>query len=183
MPLHLVPDFDNLSNGSVEPVWSNRFRTCTKNGQTIDNSRYDRFDLEPKLVSWVQDHIANDYKNIGLSYMWGESINLPHTDHTRDVTLLYLFDTGGPAVETRFWQRRGFSLHYENADPSYTYNPDQPTTYDDLDLIFSIVLKPYQWYVLDARTIHSVEGMISPRISLQLGFLKQSSWAQRIFDI
>ena len=58
---------------------------------------------------------------------------------------------------------------------------DDYLTYDDLDLVFSTVLKPAQWYMLDARCIHSVEGMLNDRVSLQLGFMTTSIWVQQIF--
>ena len=181
LPRNLWPNLDHMINNQVTPLWTNRPRTCTRDGETVGHSHYSRFDISPELKHWVDTNITQDYVNIGLSYMWGEPINLPHTDHTRDVTMLYLFDTGGPAVETKFWQRRGFPIHHENTDKEYNYNPQQPTTYDDLDHLFTVVLDPGQWYILDARCIHSVEGMTGSRISLQLGFLKHSPWAQQIF--
>lgn len=181
LPRHLWPDIDQLTNNQVTPIWTNRPRTCTKDGEIIGHSRYSRFDISAELKSWVDTNITNEYVNIGLSYMWGEPVNLPHTDHTRDVTMLYLFDTGGPSVETKFWQRQGYPIHHENTDENYNYNPQQPSTYDDLDLLYTEVLKPNRWYILDARCIHSIEGMTGSRISLQLGFLKGSTWAQQIF--
>lgn len=181
LPKNLWPDLDQLSNNQLTPQWTNKPRTCTKNGETIGHSYYARFDISTELKTWVDSNITNEYVNVGLSHMWGEPVNLPHTDHTRDVTMLYLFDTGGPSVETKFWQRQGFPIHHENTDKEYNYNPQQPLTYDDLDLLYTEVLEPNCWYILDARCIHSVEGMISSRISLQLGFLKGSPWARQIF--
>ncbi len=181
VPKELEPDFDLLLSSGVAPVWSNRPRTATRGEEIVEHSRYDRFEISHALKTWVDTNITADYKNIGISHMWGASVNLPHTDHTRDVTMLYVFRTGGVAVETRFWQRKGYPIHHQNKDVNYQYNTDQPTTYDDLDLIDSITLPSHQWYILDARCIHSVEGMTDSRISLQLGFLRQSPWAQHIF--
>lgn len=181
VPENLIPNFDRLLSNEVPPIWSNRPRTATKNGQTVEHSRYDRYDISAELKSWVDNNITADYKNIGISCMWGASVNLPHTDHTRDATMIYLFHTGGEAVETKFWQRKGYPIHHENKDPTYQYNSSQPTTYDDLDLLDSIIVPANQWYILDACCIHSVEGMTDSRISLQLGFLRQSAWAQQIF--
>jgi len=181
LPKNLCPDLTQLSNDQLNPQWINKPRTCTRNGESIGHSHYARFDISTDLKHWVDDNITNDYVNIGLSRMWGEPINLPHTDHTRDVTMMYLFDTGGSDVETKFWQRQGYPIHHENTDKNYNYNPQQPSTYDDLDLLYTTVLEPNLWYILDARCIHSVEGMTGSRISLQLGFLKHSPWAQQIF--
>jgi hypothetical protein len=125
------------------------------------------------MKTWIHNNITEDYKNIGLSRMWGHPVCLPHTDLTRDVTLLYLFNCGGPEVYTKFWQLKNFPLHQ--------YEQSHPDTYDDLDLVFSTVLQPFKWYILDARCLHSVEGMTNDRVSLQLGFMKTSIWAQQIF--
>jgi hypothetical protein len=180
VPENLIPSFDRFNYSA--PIWSNQPRTATRGQEIIEHSRYDRFEISNELKLWVDSNITTDYTNIGISHMWGNSINLPHTDHTRDVTMLYLFCTGGPAVETKFWQRRGYPIHHENKDATYQYNSDQPTTYDDLDLIDSIILPLNRWYILDACCIHSVESMTDSRISLQLGFLRHSPWAQYIFD-
>lgn len=181
VPEQLIPDFDRLLSDQIAPIWSNRPRTATRGQEIVEHSRYDRFEISEELKHWVDTNITDSYKNIGISHMWGASVNLPHTDHTRDVTMLYVFRPGGPSVETRFWQRQGYPIHHENKDNNYHYNEDQPTTYDDLILIDSVILESQQWYILDARCIHSVEGMTGSRISLQLGFLKQSQWAQHIF--
>jgi hypothetical protein len=181
VPENLIPDFDRLLSNEVPPIWSNRPMTATRGTEIVKHSRYDRYDISPELKSWVDGNITADYKNIGISCMWDSSVNLPHTDHTRDVTMLYLFHTGGDAVETKFWQRKGYPMHHENKDPTYQYNSSQPTTYDDLDLLDSIIVPANQWYILDARCIHSVEGMSDSRISLQLGFFRESPWAQQIF--
>ena len=181
VPENLIPNFDQLLSNQVAPIWSNQPRTATKDGQVVKHSRYDRYDISAELKSWVDNNITADYKNIGISCMWDASVNLPHTDHTRDATMIYLFRTGGDTVETKFWRRKGYPIHHENKDPTYQYNSSQPTTYDDLDLLDSIIVPANQWYILDACCIHSVEGMSDSRISLQLGFLRQSRWAQQIF--
>lgn len=181
VPENLIPNFDQLLSNQVAPIWSNQPRTATKDGQVVKHSRYDRYDISAELKSWVDNNITADYKNIGISCMWDASVNLPHTDHTRDATMIYLFHTGGDTVETKFWRRQGYPIHHENKDLTYQYNSSQPTTYDDLDLLDSIIVPANQWYILDACCIHSVEGMTDSRISLQLGFLRQSQWAQQIF--
>ena len=182
VPKSLWPDLDLFDNDAVTPAWSNRPRTATKQGQVVGHSHYSRYDIDASLKIWIHDNIAEDYKNIGLSRMWGQPVNLPHTDHTRDVTMLYLFDCGGSQVYTKFWQRKGYPLHHDNQDPQYHYNHNQPDTYDDLDLVFSTVLQPFKWYMLDARCIHSVEGMTGGRVSLQLGFMKTSTWASEVMS-
>jgi hypothetical protein len=179
VPGSLIPDINQP--GSDKLIWSNKPRTATRGSEIVEHSRYNRFDISTNLKNWVDTNITVDYKNIGLSHMWGAAVNLPHTDHTRDVTMLYLFCTGGEKVETKFWKRKGYPIHHDNKDKNYHYNYNQPNTYDDLELLDSVVLELHRWYILDAQCIHSVEGMSDSRISLQLGFLRQSPWAQHIF--
>ena len=182
VPKCLWPAQNIFDKPEVRPSWDNnndwhrsrrqRPRTAIIQGQVFHQSKYARYDIDASMKTWIHDNITEDYKNIGLSRMWGEPVCLPHSDFTRDFALLYLFDCGGPEVYTKFWQRKNFPLHG---------NQDDYLTYDDLDLVFSTVLKPAQWYMLDARCIHSVEGMLNDRVSLQLGFMTTSIWVQQIF--
>lgn len=173
IPTDLIPDLETLALGNVAPQWSNKPRSATLGNQHIDQDHYDRFDISVELQTWVDQNITNEYCNIGLSYMHSGPINLPHTDFTRDATMLYLFDTGGDNVETKFWRKKDDPIHHSNGLT--------PTTYNDLELLDSVVLKSNCWNILDALCLHSVEGKTRPRISLQLGFRRDSRWATHIF--
>ncbi len=174
IPDHLWPDI-NILNKNVEPLWHNQPRTAIKDNNIISQDQYARFEISKNLLEWVDKNIRDDYVNIGLSYMYDGSINLPHTDFTRDVTLIYLFDTGGSDVKTNFWK-------FKDGD-TYQANGCTPTSYDDLELLDSVVLEPYLWTILESTVLHSVEGKTRPRISLQLGFNKDNTWVCDVLGV
>lgn len=176
VPEHLIPDLDTLSKG-IDPTFHNKFRTMTRGEQVIEQSGYARFDLaeSDELKRWVDANITDQYSNIGLSYMYGGPVNLPHTDFTeRDATLIYLFDLGGDNVETKFWRLKGQDIIQPRCM--------QPLSYDDMELLDTVVLKSHCWNLLNARVIHSVEGKTRPRVSLQLGFRRDAPWVSHMFE-
>jgi hypothetical protein len=166
VPAHLWPKTDN-----AKLLFSNKSEVVKRNGGTLQSDHYNRYEIDSDLETWVKQNITDNYCNIGLAKMSDGPVNLPHTDTTREYTLLYLFETGGPAVETKFWRFSSGAI---------TNCLDfRPADCDQLELLDSIILDPHQWYLLDARTIHSVENKVSDRVSLQLGFMADSAWIQR----
>ena len=175
IPKHLMPDLDTLYK-SIDPTFHNKFRTMTRGDEIIEQSGYARFDLDnnDELKTWVDTNITDQYSNIGLSYMYDGPINLPHTDFTeRDATLIYLFDLGGDNVETKFWKLKGQDMLQPRCM--------QPASYNDMELLDTIVLKSHCWNLLNARVIHSVENKTRARVSLQLGFRQDSDWVKHMF--
>lgn len=156
IPPRLIPEFDGqLLTFSNQP-WS-----VTRDGQSVTNSRYDRQPVSVELEAWIRSNIADDYDNIGVSCMHGGTTNLPHTDTTRDLTLMYLITTGGDDVSTVFYRESGQELYR----PRHTH-PD----YDHLEVLESVRLVAGRWYLINARIVHSVENMTAPRQAVQLGF-------------
>jgi len=171
IPRQLWPDLDIIDK-NVEPLWHNQPRSATRGGVTIWQDRYARFEISPELRAWVDSNIRDDYMNLGLSVMWGGEINLPHTDFTRDITLVYVFDAGGPEVKTTFYKFKNGALYQDNGCT--------PTDLDALEELESVILDEQCWAMLESTVLHSVEGKNRPRISLQLGFNKNNAWAREI---
>ena len=176
IPVELIPNLEDLRSKKTKSeaqATSLDDWTMTQGTQVISNNdraSYIRFDAPVELVDWVRKNISSEYHNIGMSYFQGGSVGLPHTDLTRDVVLLYLFSTGGDAVETKFWRYNG-KIRYEGHI--------HPKTYEELELLESVVLKSNTWNILDAKVVHSIENLTNERIALQLGFWKQTSIVQQ----
>jgi len=150
--------------------------TMTRGTKVISNesrAAYMRFDVGDQLIDWVRNNISDQYHNIGMSYWQGGSVALPHTDLSRDVVLLYLLSTGGDRVETKFWRYNGQTRCEGHVHPK---------SYDELELLESVVLKPNTWHMLDAKVVHSVENLTSDRVALQLGFWKHTAIVQQNLD-
>jgi len=174
IPQHLWPSLD-IPGASEHRLWQAGPRSVTRDGQPVKQDQHARFAISPELKAWVDDNIRNDYVNIGISYMWDGSAYLPHTDATRDIALIYVFETGGPDVRTVFYK-------FKHSDQLRHENQCWPTNLDELEELESVVVGAQRWAMLDGLVIHSVEGRIGPRIGLQLGFSRHNVWAQNIID-
>jgi len=174
IPQHLWPTLDMPTNGQ-EPLWHSTPRSATKGDATIWHDQYAKFEISPELKAWVDENICNDYMNIGLAFMFDGTTHLPHTDSTRDIALLYVFDTGGPDVRTVFYKFKNGDLHQKNGC--------YPTDLNELEELESVVLESGTWAVLDSLVLHGVENKIKPRITLQLGFSRDNEWACSILNI
>jgi hypothetical protein len=177
IPAELIPDLENLKlkkTKSEAQAKSIDNWTMTQGSQVVSNlSSYVRFDAPAELVDWARQNISDEFHNIGISYWTGGATGLPHTDLSRDVALFYLFTTGGDAVETKFWRYNG-QIHFEGHI--------HPESYEELELLESVVLNSNTWNILDAKVVHSVENLSGDRIALQLGFSQQTSMAKQYFN-
>lgn len=143
-----------------------------KNGAYHSSGHYQRCDLLPELITWVNSTITQEYLHVSACKMYGERHNAPHTDTTRDYTLIYLTDLGGSAVSTVFYQEQGYDLHR----PRHCH-----PNYDNLNKLAEYHLEPRNWYLLDSTIIHSVEGIESTRMSIQVGFDREHAWPRQYF--
>jgi hypothetical protein len=126
-------------------------------------SGYRRYHIDRDLHDWINHNIAQDWHDAGISLT---DINggdgSYHTDRMRDWALIWLIDTGGPSVDTVFYQQPGQSLHRSVDDSNISSS--------DLIRVSSTRIKKHQWCLLNARAIHRVENTVSSRIGLQIGF-------------
>lgn len=144
-----------------------------KNGVYHSSGHYQRCDVEPQLNSWIDQQVTDQYLHVSACAMYGEEHNAPHTDTTREFTLIYLTELGGDGVRTVFYREQDQEIHR----PRH-YHPD----YHSLVTLEEYTLKPETWYLLDSRVIHSVEGIRSVRKSIQVGFGLEHDWARQHFD-
>ncbi len=143
-----------------------------RDGVYKPSGHYQRCEVMPELVLWFNKNVTDEYLHVSACQMYGEHHNAPHTDTTRDYTLIYLVDLGGDDVTTVFYQEQGQPLHR----PRHCH-----PHYDTLDILIEYKLKLRTWYLLDSRIIHSVEGINGVRKSIQAGFDASHSWANQYF--
>lgn len=147
--------------------------TVLKNGVAVEHRTNYRYELSDELHTWVHNNIASTFMDIGLSINDGSGVvsnlTMPHTDFSRDYTLMYVLDTGGPDVRTTFWKEHNQNLRREN----WHY----PSNYDDLEYIDHLVIQTRKWTLLNARVLHSIENLESTRLSLQVAFHKDHPWS------
>lgn len=173
VPVGLLEAEDAYTNDKLLSAQIDRY--CSKDGVSIPNTRYTRYPVNDKICAWVDKNIASDYADIGISFhglLGGTNMTgTPHTDRTRHWTLIWLLDEGGPEVDTVYWQ--------EENKPVIRIGDVRSVSYDNLSEIGRARLKKHKWVLLDARAIHSIEGLTGLRKSLQIGFWNSAQSLQR----
>lgn len=172
IPSGLLETTDAYNTDQVQAFSFDRY--CSKDGVAIPNTVYSRYPANKKICAWFEENIASDYTDIGISLhgtLSGASTSLPHTDNTRDWLLIWLLDAGGTEVDTVFWQ--------EKNQPVFRSKKLHPTSYDNLIEIGRARYKQGRWALMDTRVIHSVEGIMNTRKSLQIGFWDNSESIKR----
>ena len=116
-----------------------------------------------KLTNWVKDNLVSEYKALRVNYYIPladtcNSIGI-HTDKLSEFILLYNIETGGPDAATTLWQQQNFPLYRE---PGLSIENTV-----DLTKVCQVV-GPTGWYLINARILHSVENVITPRINIQI---------------
>jgi hypothetical protein len=132
-------------------------------GKELWNIHYDRWEVDHDLQEWLSQNICREYLNAGVSMAHpnGESrAHAPHTDKSREVGMMWMWDLGGPNVDTVFWQEKGFPLcRPENR---------QGNNYSDLDEVSRVRIPLHKWHLLNAKVIHSAENIQTPRIGVHV---------------
>ena len=158
--------YDMDISGITDAIRKVRDRRITKrNGVTVPNIVYQRWNPKSILEDWVKNNICSDYINLGLSSAdpaGATDIQGPHVDLSRDAVLHWIYNTGGPNVETVFYQQEGYDL----VQPSRN---NYPNSYDSLTEVDRYCMKPGTWHILNTRIMHSVENLKSERLTLQIG--------------
>jgi hypothetical protein len=85
----------------------------------------------------------------------------PHSDRTRNFTMIYLLRSGGPDHRTVFYQQNGNC-------PVVREPKVRVDNYDELTELASIQLPLHTWVMLNASVIHSVENISQGRDSIQI---------------
>jgi len=165
VPLQFEQQFNEYLNQPLFLKWAESTRTITKpNGTNVSNINYSRLKLSPELEAWVQDNICSEFIHSAISVSDPGGVtdtHGPHVDGSRDVTLMWIHQTGGPAVDTVFWEVAGEPLVSAGRGKWLD-------TYSDLTEYTKVRFQPNTWYMLNTRIMHSVENLQSPRIVLQV---------------
>lgn len=133
----------------------------TANGP-VQNAFNNGWLLDDSCLDWVRQNISNQAVDIRYN-ITGEGQNSgPHCDRSRNYTMIYLLEPGGPDHETVFYRENGCDFIRELG-----YHVDD---YKQLKRISSTKLLTNKWTLLNSRILHSVENIPNGRISFQINF-------------
>jgi hypothetical protein len=160
LPPHLCKLADPLSY----PRSNTRLAYCERNGEIIQEADYRVFPVGAELTQWIVDNISPVCTDARMSFHGGfhrgPTTVGPHSDRKRNIRLLYIIDTGGPEVDTVFWQEADKPLHREPATVACSYQ--------DLTEVGRYRLAAGDWALIDTTVIHSVENIQGLRKTLQV---------------
>ena len=158
----VVIDPDNLpTRGTVADVI---VRYVKRDGKRFMASPLVQTGSTKEFEQWVRENITPKFNNAGVSYRHCNSdTSGAHTDHTRDLVLIYNIDNGGPNCGVSWWrnkEREGESLMHERGV--------QHLTFDNLEKIGEVIGPDDTWFLLESRILHSVENIERPRVQFQI---------------
>jgi len=169
----LAPLPDLPLNPSTETFHQYLTISCDRNGVPVPNTVWTRHTIDPLVMDWARQNISTEFHAMGLNCCGTETggVGIPHTDRTRNWTLMWVTETGGPNVATVFWQEHE---HDVSREPGY-----YPQSYNNLTELESHVFVPNRWVLINGNIIHSVENLQSVRKSVQIGFWENTDFVKK----
>jgi hypothetical protein len=147
---------DNLSDAY-------KSRKLIINGEIKSVTYQTRMDINKEFYDWVHENIHPEGFDCGVSFTNGRfgTHQGPHTDLTRDFTLLYLLDAGGPETETVYYEEIGQPI-------VRTQRQAVCNDFSKLRVLERIKFPLRKWVLLNAMCLHGVENIEKVRVSFQV---------------
>lgn len=145
-------------------------------GSTTISVALPRYRISEEFESWCRENISDQWSDAGVSISYNHhrsSVNVIHTDRTRDFNLLYILEPGGKKPLTKFYQEKNQPV----IRPGGTYVED----FRLVEELHSEYLVPGVWYLLDGRILHNVQDLESMRVFLSLGFFTEPFKEREIY--
>lgn len=179
--------------GQVLPLRVDHGNIRYHDGSFRKSAVYKRFEVPEYIHQWLVENVDPNITNpkpmpgnegkmligkLGIQvfehHTPGEFLTYaPHADGPRGHYVLnYIIATGGNNVVTRWWQHGNDSLtRPENGAGLYL------KSHDNLSLVEETVFPERAWSLIDARVLHSIDNLESPRVSISIGYtVDDSPW-------
>jgi hypothetical protein len=122
------------------------------------DGEYTRWALRYKLEDWLYNNISDQIFISGIQIITGD---IPmHTDK-RHWALNYIIDPGGSEVRTTLHKLPGEAV----------LRPPSARAWDaaQSEELFSVVIAPGRWHILNTHVLHSVTGVTGKRMAVTMG--------------
>jgi hypothetical protein len=151
---------DNLSD-------SYKSRKLIINGKELPVTYQTRLDINKEFYGWCYENIHPEGFDCGVSFTSSRKGNYqgPHTDLTRDYTLLYLIEPGGPDTETVFYWEYDKPIVREKRQ-------EVCNDFSKLVEIERVKFPLNKWVILNTMILHGVEKITDCRVSFQVSVNK-----------
>lgn len=122
-----------------------------------------RLDINDEFYDWVHENIHPEGFDCGVSFTNGAlgSRQGPHTDLTRNFTILYLLESGGDNTETVFYEEIGEPI-------VRTQRQAVCNDFSKLRVLERVKFPLGKWVILNAMCLHGVENIDTVRVSFQV---------------
>lgn len=133
-----------------------------RDGNPGQSSGYLRHSLGDDFYPWVRENICETFIDGGVAFteFAGRPMLGAHTDRTRKYSLLYVLQPGGAKVVTRWYQDPGHPIWREGIVHIHDHSK--------LELLTELEIPPRTWVCINAQCIHSVEGIQTQRIGINI---------------
>lgn len=133
-------------------------------GTVGQSSGYPRYRLSLDFEDWLKENIIPNFIDEGVTFTQrsNRSILGAHTDRTRAFSLLYVIQTGGAEVVTRWYD--------DLEKPRWRPRPSYQDDHTKLKLIAETEIPANQWICINTQVIHTVEQVQTQRIGFNLSF-------------
>jgi hypothetical protein len=148
--------------------YSNR-NVITDKGKHLKNADSYRYWISEEFEEWIKLYFKQDPNGCGINIFEAstDSVVAPHVDANRNFSIHYLLDPGGPDATTTWWQEKNKPL--ERLELKNNFNlTDAITDYSNLQEVAKVCIPEHRWICLNTNILHSVENILSPRISIQI---------------
>jgi hypothetical protein len=152
-----------IDNRPIMNVWGPTYasRTIKHESGEYQSSNNKVIFLDEDALAWTKENIDSEVKDIRVfSSTVGRHMTGPHTDMTRNYTLQYLLQGGGPYHATGFYKEKGKDLHI--------LGRHSVSDFSLLDPLAQIHMPLRAWTLLNSKVLHSAEWIDQGRISLQV---------------
>ena len=160
-------DLEQMPTGSEQKIDWTKITTdkIIVDGVEKINAPNLAYGLDDDMRDWVHTNITDkDIANIRIAATdttAEKDTNGAHCDLSRNYTLLYLLESGGPDHKTVFYQ--------EHDKPLWRNNGDRCNDHSKLDIVDSLHVPLRRWTLITTRVLHGVRNIPTSRISIQVG--------------
>lgn len=127
-----------------------------------------RYWISDEFEDWVRVYFKQEPVGCGINIIENQGpFFAPHVDANRSFSIHYLLDTGGNDVHTVWWRQKGKDIYRSDLKNNWNLN-DVINDYNGIEEIDRVKIEKGKWTCLHTDILHSVEGLLSPRIAIQI---------------
>jgi hypothetical protein len=145
-------------------------KLTTPDNKEIMSVSIDRYKMSKSLNHWLLTHVHPNPQRQHISLYNAASQSMgPHVDSDRDKVWMYVINPGGKKVETVWYHEHNQPVSRPDMqDISTNYMGGAICDYSKLIELERFELPSHVWVEINSSIIHSVEGLETNRLAIQI---------------